>query len=325
MTFTEYKHNLANTKIMVTGGESMIGRAIVCGLKRHGACIDEVPHKYCDLLEYQQIYNRIKNFQPDYVIHAAGWNGGIRWNNDYPATIFYRTATMALNVLKAASELHVSKIVSILASCSYPDSKSNEPLNEESLWHGKPNDTVECHGLAKRILDVYSRQIYKEFGTMAVTCILTNCYGEFDSYNPDKTKVVGAMIRKLVEAKQNQSPSVTFWGSGKPLRELMYAEDAGEAIVQVLEKYEDPFLPINIASDIEISIKELAELIAEIVGYTGEIIWDTTKPDGQMRKKLDTTQMQELLSVQITPIEDGLKNTIKWYINNKAYADAKSF
>jgi GDP-L-fucose synthase len=313
-------------KVLVTGGESMVGGAIVGELLLNNVEVDVVPHSECDILNYQDIANRIKYFKPESIIHAAGWNGGIGWNKDYPATIYYRTAIMALNVYNAALQCNsIKKIVGILASCSYPDI-STENFVENQLWDGKPNASVECHGLAKRIIADYGRQISKQYPHIqCISCILNNCYGPYDSFHPEKTKVVGALIRRFVEAKQNNTPEVVCWGTGAPLREFVFAPDAGSAIVQCMLSYSDPNLPVNISSGCEISIKELTETIIDIVEYNGKVVWDTTKSDGQMRKKLNTDLFQTITNMKFTNIRDGLKHTIEWYINNKDIADSKGF
>lgn len=311
-------------KVLVTGGESMIGRSIVEALGSNYV-IDCTPHKKCDLLDLSNTLDYVQKFSPDYIIHAAGWNGGIKWNKDFPATIYYRTTTMALNIYTAIYKTpSVKKSVGILASCSYPDIP-NSTFTEEQLWNGKPNNTVECHGLAKRIISDYGRQISKQYDKICVSCILNNSYGPYDSFHPEKTKVVGALIRRFVEAKQQNLPSVTCWGSGKPLREFVYCKDAGKAIVEVLQKYNDTQLPINITSGEEVSIYDLTMTIAILTKYGGEVIWDINKPDGQMKKSLNNTRFKQISNMEFTPLKVGLKETIDWYINNKEYADNKGF
>lgn len=298
-------------KVLVTGGSSMIGSAVIESLQNKGAFVIAPTHEECDLLVYDDTARMIDFHNPKYVVHCAGWNGGIKFNKDYPASIFFRTATMALNVLNCCARYNVDKVVSIISSCAYPD-LGNIELSESNLWNGLPNNTVECHGLSKRILHAYGRQLSKQYNIKCISAILTNCYGIGDSFNPDKTKVVGAIINKIVHAKQHGLDEVICWGTGRPLRELMFSADAGEAITQTLLKCDYELM--NIGSDIEVSIKELTEIVAKLVGYKGKITWDSTKPDGQMRKKLDTSLMNLTIDFKRTSIEEGLKQTIDWYL-----------
>jgi GDP-L-fucose synthase len=304
--------DLQEKKVMVTGGSSMIGRCVVKALERRKAIVLSPTHIQLDLLDYSSVMRYVDNNEPEYLIHCAGWNGGLKWNLDFPADIFYKTSIMGLHVLTAAHTFRVKKAVSIISSCALPD-KGQEILNAEELWQGAPNKTVECHGLSKRILDAYSRQLFKQFKHNYVCAILTNCYGPFDSFHPEKTKVVGAIVKRVVDAYVQNLPEIVCWGSGEPKRELMYCDDAGDAIVQTLEKYDDPTVPINLGTGEDISIKNLTERIVDIVGYKGQIKWDTSKPDGQMKKLLNTDKMREILNVKITPSVVGLANTVRYY------------
>lgn len=305
-------------RVMVTGGESMIGQAIVWALVRkgHNVVIDSVPHSECDLLDAEQVRSRFQFFKPMYVIHAAGYNGGIEWNKRYPATIFQKTVQMGLNVLGMCHRFKVDRVQSIISSCAYPNTDAEE-LKEEDFWSGASNPSVECHGHAKRFLDAFSRQLCKEHGIVATSVILNNSYGPNDSYHPHKTKVVGAMVKRFVDAKKDNLPFVECWGSGSPLREFVYCDDAGDLIAMALERYCDPWLPLNLSTGVEVSIKELAETTAKVVGYEGEIRWDTSKQDGQLRKKLSTKRMFEELypegAPKFTSLEGGLEKTVKWY------------
>lgn len=313
--------DILNKTVLVTGGRSMIGRYVCKDLVQMGAIVHNAPHEEVDWLSLADSRYYFDQCKPEYVIHLAGWNGGIEWNRTYPADIFYKNTQMGLNVLNCCVEYSVEKIISVLASCAYPGS-TDEELKEEDLWNGLPHDSVECHGLAKRTLHAYSKQIQKQYGIPAICCILTNCYGPHDSYHPQKTKVVGALIRKFVEAKQQNLPKVFCWGTGEPLREFMYAEDAGKAINNVLLYYNE-LDPINIGSGQEISIRELAETIAYIVGYKGKIIWESSG-GGQKRKRLNLDRYYSTIKYPITPLKTGLLRTIMWYVDNKEQADVKS-
>lgn len=302
-------------RVMVTGGESMIGRAVRRVLLDRSISIDIVPHSECDLLDEQQVRLRFSQFRPHYVIHAAGYNGGIEFNKMYPKDIFDKTIRMGLNVLDMSCRFKVEKVVSIISSCAYPDLKVEE-LEEEDFWNGMPNSSVECHGFAKRFLEAYSRQINRQHNTHFISVVLNNSYGPYDSFDPLKTKVVGAMIKRFVDAKKQNLPYVECWGTGAPLREFVYAGDAGKLIVRALERYDCETMPLNLSTGQEISIKELAETTARVVGYEGEIRWNN-KADGQMRKRLSTKRMVGYLypddSFVSTPLEEGLALTLDWY------------
>jgi len=308
--------NLENKKVIVTGAASMIGKSVTKKLEERGAIVHKVLHAECDLLDYNQTIKVFEDFQPDYCIHAAGYNGNINFNKLYPSDIFYNTTVMGVNTLKASAETGVEKVVSVLASCAYRS--TNDSLREGDFNEGLPDKSVEAHGLSKKALYYYSKQIHKQYGTVAVCTIFNTAYGPHDSFNVNKTKVVGGLIKKFTDAAKNKEPRVTCWGTGKPRRELIYCEDAAEGVIQALEKYTVVDYPINIGYNKDISIKELAELIASIVEFEGEIYWDLDKPDGQLRKILDSSRMKECNINIENPVslEAGLRKTIQWYKEN---------
>ena len=270
----------------------------------------------------QNVIEYFTSVEPDYCIHCAGYNGGIQFNLANPAHILYTNTVMGLNVYEACRIAEVKKLVSIMSSCAYPDT-GMEVLNEKDFWNGPPNPTIKSHGIAKRILQVAAESYKKQHNLNAVTVCVTNLYGEFDTFNLERTKVVGALIRKVVESKINDSPFVQCLGTGKPKREFMYVRDAAEAISQSLEKYDDSFETLNIGTGKEITIKSLIEKIVKHVDYDGQISWDTSRPDGQMKKLLDTTKMQKILDLKTTDIDEGLQKTIAWYMNHKVIADGR--
>jgi GDP-L-fucose synthase len=310
-----YDIDLKGKRVLVTGSDSMLGAATRFALMDRGAIVCSCSHKHVDLLDFDRTYTYFYHSKPDYIIHLATYSGNISFNKKYPADTFYKTAQIGLNVLTAAKELKVQKVVSILSSCAIADQGKDE-LYESDLWKGQPNSSIESHGFAKRNLDAYSRQLYHQHGLNYVCCILNNSFGPKDHFDLEKTKVVGALIKRFVDAKKANLPNVECWGTGSPLREFIYSYDAGEGIVQVLEKYNDSLEPINITADNEISIKDLTELIVDIVGYKGEVTWDITKGDGQMRKKLNTDKMNQYIKINYTPMRQALEHTIKWYIKN---------
>jgi nucleoside-diphosphate-sugar epimerase len=309
--------------VLVTGGSSMIGRSICASLS--GYKVVAPTHSECDLLNPNNVQMLLHNFQPDYIIHAAGWNGGISWNAKYPATIYEKTVRMCLNLYGAAKIVpNLKKIVGIISSCAYPDTLDGT-YDERDLSNGLPNNSVECHGLAKRTLFDFGRQLFKEHNIPCISTVLTNSFGPHDSFHPQKTKVIGAVIRKVVEAKQNNLPEIVCWGTGAPLRQFIYSKDVGPIMKKIMLEYNDCFSPINIGSPYEVSIKDITNIIAECANYKGNIVWDTTKPDGQMRKYLQTNKLLRLFDVQYTDIKVAIKETIDWYTQHKEYADAKCF
>jgi GDP-L-fucose synthase len=322
---------MSRTRILITGGSSMIGRAILDTIDKTKYdvkwisgpfnSIENGTHYFgYDLTDCQSTVELFEATNPDVVLHLAGLNGGIAYNAAKPFTICWNTIAMAQNVLKCAVDFKCQKVVSILASCSYPDLGEQE-LQEKDIWNGASNPSVECHGMAKRYLYLLSRQAYKEHGLNAVSLIMNNCFGLFDRFDQQRSKVVGGMIKRFVEAKEQNLPEILCWGDGSPKRELLYAKDAAKLILLALDKYDDAMTPLNIGSMNEITIKELAETIKSAVEYYGNIVWDTSKPNGQMRKKLDLTRMNDALldgqNFPYTIFHSAIKDSVDWYIKNK--------
>ncbi len=307
---------LKDKTVIVTGAGSMIGRSVIRKLKERGAKVYGVLHQEWDLLDYSQAIEVFNKVKPDYCIHAAGYNGNINFNKLYPSDIFYNTTVMGVNTLKACAETGVKKVVSILASCAYRS--TNDALKECDFNAGLPDKSVEAHGLSKKALYYYSKQIHKQHNITAVCTVFNTAYGPHDSFNINKTKVAGALIKKFVDASEHGDKEVVCWGTGKPRRELIYCDDAAEGVVQALEKYSDVDFPINIGYNKDISILELAELIADIVDYKGKIVWDLDRPDGQYRKILDSSRMKDYsISIeQPVSLREGLERTIQWYKKN---------
>ena len=314
--------DLEGKKVLVTGGEGFLGTAICKKLREKGAEPIILRHSQVNMHDLQAIILFMTSVKPDYCIHAAGYNGGIEFNRMYPADILYSNTVMGLNIHHACEYLGVKKVVSIMTSCAFPDT-GMEILKEETFWDGLPNKTIRAHGIAKRILNAATQAYNDQYNLNAVTVCVTNLYGPNDTFNLVRTKVVGALIRKFVEAKLEENDQVECWGTGAPMREFMYVEDAAEAVVQALEKYEDVDTPLNIGTGTDISIKQLVDYIVKATNYKGEVFWNTEKPDGQMKKLLDTTRMKEILDVIPIEVEEGVKRTVQWYMENKEEADAR--
>ena len=314
--------DLEGKKVLVTGGEGFLGTAICKKLREKGAEPVILRHSQVNMHDLQAIILFMTAVKPDYCIHAAGYNGGIEFNRMYPADILYSNTVMGLNIHHACEYLNVKKIVSIMTSCAYPDT-GMEVLSEDTFWDGQPNKTIRAHGIAKRTLQTAAEAYNDQYELDAVTVCVTNLYGPHDTFNLVRTKVVGALIRKFAEAVIEEDNTVECWGTGAPMREFMYVDDAAEAIIQALIVYDDNTKPLNIGTGKDISIKQLVEYIRSSVKYEGEVFWNTEKPDGQMKKLLDTSRMKEIIDINPIPVEEGIKKTVDWYVINKEKADAK--
>lgn len=307
------------SKILITGGSSMIGKHLKYNLSKRGYTVwyatGGTHATQYDLSNQIDAYDLFSVIEPEYVFNLAGYNGNISFSQKYQADIFSITSQIALNCLKYAQEFGVKKCVNILSSCAIAD-LGDKKLKAEELWNGPPNQTIEAHGFAKRIWDAYSRQLYKQHGFNSVCAIVNNSYGEYDNTDIEKTKAVMGIIKRIVNAKRQNLPSIECWGTGQVFREFIYAGDVANSLIDVMENYDNPMCPINISTEDEVSIYDLTYKIAKIVGYEGEINWDTTKPDGQKRKSLDISNMREYVKSKFTPIDVGLKKTIDWYMEN---------
>lgn len=300
--------NLTGKKIGVTGARGFIGKYVCNTLKNRGAEVFEFEN--VNLLEDKTFYYIYSN-SIQYVIHLAGFNGGIEFNRLYPADIFAWNTIMAINVINACQLAKVQKVLSLITSCSYPDGL--DIMNEINLHQGPPNEVVSCHGYAKRNVEIVSRMYRKQYGLNSVVACPNTVYGPGDRIDPNRTKVMTALIKKFIDAKVAKNSEVVCWGTGVPKREFIYVKDTAELLVRVLEQYDEE-LPINLATGQEYTIKELSKLIAQKVGYEGKIIWDTSKPNGAASKRLDVSKMKRYFNDYIfTSIDQGIEETIKWY------------
>lgn len=251
----------------------------------------------------------------DVVIHLAAKVGGIGFNRKYPATLFFDNAIMGIQIMEAARQEAVEKFVQVGTVCAYPK-YTPVPFKEEDLWIGYPEETNAPYGIAKKILLVQAQAYRAQHGFNAIYLLPVNLYGPGDNFHPDDSHVIPALIRKIFEAKEGGQKHTTLWGTGKATREFLYVEDAAEGIILATEKYNESD-PMNLGSGFEISIRDLARLISELIGYDGEIVWDATKPDGQPRRMLDVTRARDRLDFRPrVSLEEGLKRTIDWYRSN---------
>ena len=306
-----------NKPVMVTGGNGFLGKYIVCKLQEREAKVFVADRDRYDLRRLDEIRRALSDSQPHMVIHLAARVGGIGANLEHPAEFFYDNLMMGVPLLHESWAAGVSKFVALGTICCYPKF-TPVPFREEQLWNGYPEETNAPYGLAKKMLLVQSQAYRQQYGFNSIFLMPVNLYGPEDNFDPASSHVIPALIKKFLDAKQSaicnpQSAIVTVWGDGSPTREFLYVEDAAEGIVLAAERY-DGSDPVNLGSAFEISIKDLVETIARLTGFKGDLIWDTTKPNGQPRRKLDTSQAKERFGFEArTTFEDGLRHTIEWY------------
>ena len=306
----------SDKKIVVTGGAGFLGRNIVKKLEEKGAREIIVPRQAKhDLRVLEHCEEIVKN--ADIIIHGAARVGGIGYNLEHPGELFYDNLLMGIQLMEEARKAGVKKFVGIGTICAYPKFTPT-PFKEEELWNGYPEETNAPYGLAKKMLLVQSQAYRDQYGFNSIYLLPVNLYGPEDNFDPDSSHVIPALIKKFVDAKKERSDIVVVWGSGNATREFLFVEDAADAIILATEKYHKSD-PVNIGSAFEISIKELAEMIKELVGFEGRIVWDQSRPDGQPKRKLDTSRAEkEFGFVSKIDFESGLKKTINWYTKNHA-------
>jgi len=307
---------LKNKRVLVTGGAGFLGSYVVEKLKkRHCKDICAPKSKEHNLVNAEAVKRLCDEFKPEVIIHLAAKVGGIEANRKNPGKFFYENLMMGAQLMEEARSKRVEKFVSLGTACSYPKF-TPVPFKEENIWDGYPEETNAPYGLAKKMLLVQSQAYREQYGLNAIFLLSVNLYGPKDNFDLETSHVIPALIRKNLEAIQEKKSEVVLWGTGSPTREFLYVEDCAEAILLATEKYDKPG-PVNIGAGFEISIKDLASLIAELTGFKGKIIWDTTKPNGQPRRMLDTQKAREEFGfIAKTPFCEGLLKTIKWYQGN---------
>jgi len=316
--------NLKNKRILLTGGAGFLGSYVVSQLKERGCRNIFIPHiEEYDLVTMEAVKRLYSDARPDVVIHLAAKVGGIGANRENPGKFFYDNLMMGAQVMEIGRQRGIEKFVALGTVCSYPKF-TPVPFKEEDLWNGYPEETNAPYGLAKKMLLVQSQAYRQQYGFNSIFLLPVNLYGPGDNFDPNSSHVIPALIKKCIDAKRGLSPTITFWGTGKPTREFLYVEDCAEAIVLATEKYNKSD-PVNIGAGFEISIKDLVKLIAKLTGFKGKIIWDSTKPDGQPRRCLNTSKAKREFGFKArTQFEEGLKKTIEWYKrNNKEIILAK--
>lgn len=307
--------NLVDKSVIVTGGAGFLGSFVVETLKNRGCKNIFIP-KYpeIDLTKLEDVKKMYNDFKADVVIHLAGDVGGIAYNRANPGSVFYNNLMMNILVQDEAYKAGVEKFVGIGSVCAYPKF-AQIPFKEEELWEGYPEETNASYGLSKKVMLEMSKAYKQQYDFNAVHLLMINLYGPRDNFDLETSHVIPALIRKFVDAKNEEKDTVYAWGDGSPTREFIYAGDAAEAIVLATERYDNPE-PVNIGSGMEISIKNLTETIAKLVGFEGKIDWDITKPNGQPRRCLDVSKAKEYFGYEAkVDFEEGLKKTIEWYRN----------
>jgi GDP-L-fucose synthase len=306
--------DLKNKKIVVTGGAGFLGKFVVRKLVERQCKNVFVPEieKY-DLRNIDVIRRLYSETKPDVVIHLAAVVGGIGANIENPGSFFYENLVMGVHLMEEARLSNVEKFVALGTICAYPKF-TPVPFKEDDLWNGYPEETNAPYGLAKKMLLVQSQAYRQQYSFNSIFLLPVNLYGPGDNFNPKSSHVIPALIKKFYDAKVNNLKEVTVWGTGKATREFLYVEDCAEGIVLAAEKYDKPD-PVNLGAGLETPIKDLVEKIEQIIDWGGKIIWDTTKPDGQPRRCLDTSRAEKEFGFKAkTNFDEGLKKTIDWYI-----------
>ena len=311
-------------RVVVTGGAGFLGRRVVELLRSEGAAITVPRRRDCDLVVPGEADRLFDEVRPETVIHLAANVGGIGYNQAEPASLYLDNLLMGTHVIEAARRSPVEKTVLLGTVCSYPKF-APIPFAEDSLWDGYPEETNAPYGIAKKAQLVHAQANAAQYGQRFAYLIPTNLFGPGDKFHPSVSHVIPALIKKLVEADEAGSSVVDVWGTGTASREYLYVDDAAAAIVAAAEPLAcdgDPLEPINLGADQEISILETAETIARLVGFTGELRWDVSKPDGQPRRGVDGTRAAEILNWKPSvSFEDGIRTTIAWYRANRHDAE----
>lgn len=310
-------------RVLVTGGSGFLGSAVVARLQAEGAADVIVPRSAeTDLRDRAQTAELLAESRPDLVIHLAAKVGGIGYNQVHPAELYLDNLLMGTYVVEEARAHGVDKTVLVGTVCSYPK-EPPVPFHEASLWNGYPEETNAPYGIAKLAQLVHAQTVREQYGQNVTYLIPTNLYGPGDKFNPAVSHVIPALIKRCVEAVEEGADHIELWGTGSASREFLYVDDAARGIVLAAERYDDPD-PVNLGTDHEVPIRDLVVEIAAATGFTGEIRWDPSKPDGQPRRRVDTSRARERFGfAATTAFADGLERTVAWYRSNREAAEAR--
>lgn len=305
--------DLKSKRVLVTGGSGFVGRHLVAALESRGCAALVVPRKaQYDLTQEGDVRRLYEDAHPEIVIHLAAVVGGIGANRASPGRFFYENVMMGAMVMEHARLAGVEKFVGVGTICAYPK-LAPVPFLERDLWNGYPEETNAPYGIAKKMLLVQGQAYRDQYGFNAIHLLPVNLYGPHDNFDPDSSHVIPAIVRKCLEAIESGANQVVCWGTGNATREFLYVEDCAQAIVLATERY-DRSEPVNVGAGFEISIRDLAELIAELTGFTGRLVFDRSKPDGQPRRSLDVTRARNRFGFSATTdFREGLRRTIEWF------------
>ena len=318
------ENSRARSPLLVTGGSGFLGRQVLAVLAERGYADVAAPRKSdYDLTQAAQVAACVRDVRPDAIVHLAAVVGGIGANRERPGEFFYQNLVMGTMLMEQARLQGVRKFVAIGTICAYPKF-TPVPFREEDLWEGYPEETNAPYGLAKKMLLVQAQAYRQQFDFNAIFLLPTNLYGPADNFDPSSSHVIPALIRKCVEARERGDSEIEVWGTGTPTREFLFVRDCAEGIVSALEHY-DGAEPVNLGSGEEISIADLVGHIARATGFSGDIRFEPDKPDGQPRRKLDTSRAEKMFGWRSrTSFEDGLRSTVDWYLANRELAPARA-
>ncbi len=315
-------YNFNQKKVAIPGGGGFFGSHIISNLEKRTNCEILSPRRSegWDFRRLDDCRHFFEINKPDVVINCAAWQGGIGFHNGKQADLYYDNLLMGTFLMKAAQENGVEKFVNIIAGCSYPGYLEKDELNEADYWNGEVHESIFSYGFSRKTTAVYGLALKKQINFNSIHLIMANMYGPGKHFNPEQSKALAGLIKKIYEAKKNNLPEVEIWGTGRPIRDWLYVKDGAEGVLKATELYDD-VAPLNIASGVGISVIDLAELIKKTVGYEGDFVFNTDKPDGAMKKTFGVSKMREKLNWSPqTSIENGLKETVEWFVNNYDYA-----